>query len=186
MIYLVSGFMRCGTSMMMKALHEGGLDVSHDPDRAKLNARFGDEYYQPNAGGFWELARDDYRDPHFPQKFDGKLIKLLMGGLNRMAVMQYRIVFMWRSPKEIAASYEAFFGHPLQRAGKIEEQKNRLLELTHNRRDVVSLHEFSYPDVVSAPKQHFVKLKREGWPIDVEKAAAVVDAKQRRFKESEL
>ena len=51
MIFIVSGFMRTGTSMMMKCLEAGGLEAVFNPTRERMNKDFGDEHDQPNEGG---------------------------------------------------------------------------------------------------------------------------------------
>lgn len=186
MIYVVSGFMRTGTSMMMNALSAGGLDPVTNPSRDHMNDRFGDEYYQPNPNGFYELTRQEYRQLDFPKQFDGKLIKLLYAGLHRLAVHHYRILFMKRHPEEIRQSYEAFFGIvPLQYMQVFDNYKAIMTEAVnqlHNRRDVASVHVFEYRQVVEHPFAHFEELASDGWPIDPAKAVTVVDPDQCRFK----
>ncbi len=53
MIYLVSGDMRTGTSMMMQALEAGGLEAVYNENRDRMNQQYGDKDYQPNGGGFY-------------------------------------------------------------------------------------------------------------------------------------
>ena len=47
-LYVVSGFMRTGTSMMMKALEAGGLKVKYKQSREEMRKSFADKYYDPN------------------------------------------------------------------------------------------------------------------------------------------
>ena len=71
-LYVVSGFMRTGTSMMMKALEAGGLEACYRQSREEMRLRFADEHYDPNVGGLYELEREDYREKGFPRKYEGK------------------------------------------------------------------------------------------------------------------
>ena len=80
-LYVVSGFMRTGTSMMMKALEAGGLDACYKQSREEMKNRYADEHYDPNIGGLYELERKDYQKPNFPRDYEGKLIKCLNKGI---------------------------------------------------------------------------------------------------------
>lgn len=46
MIYIVSGFMRSGTSMMMQALIAGGMQASFSTQRNQFANNLADDYYQ--------------------------------------------------------------------------------------------------------------------------------------------
>ena len=175
--------------MMMNCLSHAGLEAAYDLERSnRMNSRWGDNSYKPNASGFFELSRQDIRRGDFPRQYDGKLIKCLIGGLERLAPLKdgYRIVLMRRDPEEIKQSYDAFFG----RVGRavewfadnldslIEKETERLL----NRRDVLCVDCFNYRSVVEDPVKHFWILASHGWPIDPEVAASRVDTKQCRFR----
>lgn len=188
--YIVSGFMRTGTSMMMACLAAAGLDAVYNPVRDKMNKQFGDDKYVPNPGGFYELTAADFKDRMFPTKYKGKLIKILYAGLPRCCVGNYQVVFMLRDPEEIRQSFEAFFEngdhtHFRNRIKTYHEDMEEAIARLRNRKDttVTVLH---YRDVVNDPFWAFSLLKESGWPIDVDKAAAVVDPSQCRFKLEEL
>ncbi len=187
-LYVVSGFMRTGTSMMMKALEEGGISASYRQSRDVMKNRFADDQYDPNIGGLFELQRQDYRKPNFPKGYEGKLIKALNMGVPRMDVMPdgIRVVFMKRDPEEIRQSYDAFFGKSLRDVDAIKKSMDSNIKRIQNRKDVKSLDVFWYRDVVKEPKKYFQILKDHGWPIDVVKCVAVVDPKYCRFKKEEL
>lgn len=185
-IYFVSGFMRTGTSMMMKALEAGGLDVLYNPDRDKMNTRYGDEYYQPNEGGFYELNRRQYQQPGFPRMHEGKLIKALWGGITRVVAGDYKVVFMRRDYEEIRQSYQAFFGNPIHlNAEEYRARMDDTIGMLKVRRDV-GLSIFQYRDVLDHPLEKFAELRDQGWPVDVHKAAAVVSPSTCRFRLEEL
>lgn len=187
MIYVVSGYMRCGTSMMMRALEAGGLEACYRQSREEMRKRHADEHYDPNVGGLYELEREDYQRPDFPLNYDGKLIKMLFGGIARVQPTKgMRVVFMRRDPEEIRQSYEAFFGTPLRGADKIDRQLDATIAQLNNRKDVASLHVLQYRNVVENPLKYFELLRENGWPIDIRKAAEAVDESLCRFKLEEL
>lgn len=180
MIYIVSGFMRSGTSMMMKALEAGGMDAAYDPVRNDMNARFGDEYYTPNAGGFYELNAREYKKIDFPEPYEGRLIKCLMGGMIRLPAGDYKVVFMHRPKEEITDSYHAFFNRR-RRFDFLDEQRERIRGILDVRSDM-DVVDLNYSTVVQHPRKSFKHLADRGWDIDVDAAAAVVDPDQYRFK----
>lgn len=186
-VYIVSGYMRTGTSMMMKALEAGGLEAMQRESRDTFRQHFADEEYDPNEGGLYELEQADYHAPGFPLQFKGKLVKLLNAGTARMAVMpKIKIVYMRRDYEEIRQSFQAFFSQPLKISEEalthVVEQNIASLE---NRKDV-ELVVFWYRDVVADPAKHFEILRSAGWPIEVGQAMGVVQPELARFKKEEL
>jgi len=183
MIYIVTGYMRSGTSMMMQALIAGGLDAAYDARREHMNATYGDDYYQPNTGGFYELSTLDYKKDNFPLDYEGKLIKCLRGALWKIKPHEYKIVFMLRNPEEIRQSYEAFFTNRAD-GFILDQYQDRMQKSIDDMRDRedVDLTVFQYREVVEDPVSHFEQLKTAGWPIDPIKAAEVVDPSLCRFR----
>jgi hypothetical protein len=181
--YIVSGYMRTGTSMMMQCISgSSNLEIEYDEIREELNKRYGDEFYLPNPRGFFELALDRVLRIGFPREFEGKLIKVLYGGLMSLVAGDYKIVFMMRDKEEIRQSYEAFFdmGPP-----KLLEHYDELMKDTIERADTrndTDIVVFNYRDVVDQPQEKFQILKDRGWPIDVSQAASIVDPKLYRFR----
>lgn len=181
-VFCVSGFMRTGTSMMMKCLEAGGLDAAFNPSRDNMNARHGDENYKPNPGGFYELDRKEYQQLGFPNMYKGKLLKCLFGGLSSFVAGDYKIVFMMRDPEEIRQSYEGFFGMKAPPVLKnYQEAMGYIIGIVQARTDM-DITIFQYREVLADPLKHFQILKDSGFPIDVEKATAVVDPEQCRFR----
>lgn len=172
MIYLVSGYMRCGTSMMMEALQAGGLQAAYSERRdADMNARWGEPGYLPNER-YFELDIYDYQRPDFASVFNNKLVKCLFGGAIRMPPGEYRCVFMRRPTEQIAQSLLAFFGEvpDLIESGRFDAEIERALSILRDRRSFLQVEEVWLADVIANPLAVFSRL---GWPIDVEKAAAV-------------
>lgn len=100
-IVVVSGLPRSGTSMMMKMLSEGGLEVVTDAIRAA------DE---DNPNGYFEfepVKQLTEGQADWLESAAGKLIKVISALLEYLpASHEYRIVFMERDIKEILASQQ--------------------------------------------------------------------------------
>lgn len=187
-LYVVSGFMRSGTSMMMKALEAGGMEAVYRQSRDVMKDRFADAEYDPNIGGLFELERADYQKPDFPHGYEGKLIKALRMGPGRMAVMPggIRVVFMQRDPEEIRQSYMAFFGRSDFTVEQIETDVERSLVAARNRRDTRVL-EVWYRGVVENPRPWFERIRKfYGVPLDVNACASVVSDEWLRYRKEEL
>jgi hypothetical protein len=186
-VYIVSGYMRTGTSMMMGCLEAGGMEASYKKSRDEMRQSFSDKHYDPNEGGLYELEASDYRSADFPDEYKGKLIKCLMGGIERIKVMpKIKIVFMRRDITEIAQSYEAFFGikSKVDRLNFQSKVDNIILRL--RKRNDVDINVFWYRDVVEDPIKHFDILKNNSWPIDIKEAVKFVKPKLLRFKKEIL
>lgn len=183
-IYVVSGYMRTGTSMMMSALETGGYKALKSKVRDKLNKHAGDEYYQPNPNGFYEDL-DEWRKPDFPSGHEGELVKIMSQRIGRIPVLKYKVVFMLRDKEEIRQSYEAAFNRPAPNISNYDELMQRVVKWIKNRRDmqVVTL---NYRDVIEKPRESFVKLQKAGWDFDIEKAIAKIDKKLYRFRKERL
>lgn len=186
-VYIVSGFMRCGTSMMMRALEAGGLQAVSRASRDAMRKSYADEFYDPNEGGLYELEMSDYKQLGFPRQFKGKLIKCLLGGINEWTpVPKIKCVFMRRDIEEIRQSYLAFFDQPLTAPNNIIEQKIDLaIQSLANRRDT-EFEVFWYADVIADPLRHFELLREQGWPIDPVASAAIVNPELYRFRKERL
>jgi hypothetical protein len=97
-----------------------------------------------------------------------------------------RVVFMRRDQEEIRQSYQAFFNKQLQNLEHLERNMADILERINNRKDVLSLHEFWYREVIAQPLAHFETLQDAGWPINPVRAAMTVDPKYCRFRRENL
>lgn len=187
-VYVISGWMRSGTSMMMKALETGGMDAVYRQSRDEMKNRYADEHYDPNIGGLYELERTDYQKPDFPRGYEGKLIKALRAGPASMRVMPggIKVVFMRRDPEEQRQSYMAFFGGQAPTVEQIAQQVERSLEAAKNRRDTEVM-ELAYKYVIRNPYRAF-EMVRDFYcvDLDVDAAAATVDEQYYRFRKEEL
>lgn len=186
--YIVTGFMRSGSSMMMRALWEGmGRAVEmvvNDERKEKLNSG----EYLPNHE-YLEPSLKDFETPEFPRFHEGKLLKCFMAGVHPLWPMQggLHVVQMWRDPKLIKASWEAAsetLGKPS--AWLPDGYWVRMAAssaMLRNRRDVLSHTDLMYPEVVSGPRTAFEQLHERGWPItDIDAACAIVEPTKQRFQ----
>ena len=100
-IVVVSGLPRSGTSMMMKMLSEGGLDVVTDAIRAA------DE---DNPDGYFEfepVKQLTSGATDWLETADGKLVKVISALLEHLpANHEYKVVFMEREIREILVSQQ--------------------------------------------------------------------------------
>lgn len=181
--YIVSGYMRTGTSMMMQALEAGGMETVWSKRRERTNAHFSNGSYRPNIEGLYELDENEIYSRGFPTQYEGKVIKLLSTKIRILKPAKYLIVFMRRDEREILISYEAAFSGekaPLIEKSVEEDTKDILAWL--EAKGGVTLTVLWYRDVLSSPLTAFKALAAEGWPIDPRKAAAVVDMQQYRCR----
>ena len=193
MIYVVSGFMRTGTSCLMQACIAGGMTPAYSPLGERLNDN-GNPHYKPNRNGFFELELAEYGTPGWPLQYQDRLIKVISYqrdnvfiGCQQMEVNPtgYRIVWMLRNAEEIRQSWEAAeIGPPLRPevVADIARQQDVCFRLAANRIDVESVLPVWYRDVVENPLLTFELMKGLGWPIDPVKAAGAVDPSQYRFR----
>lgn len=177
--YCVSGYMRTGTSMMMKALEAGGMTACFKEAKDDIAHRYAREDYHPNINGLYELEDADYRQWDFPRGYEGKLIKSLNAGVTRFARMTHgiKVVFMMRDPIEIQASFIKFFGQEIC-PRQMATYKRDMIDIgqrINNRKDVLEITPLSYDFMLDNPRFNFEVLKDNGWPIDVDKAIAVID-----------
>lgn len=183
MLYIVSGFMRSGTSMMMKALEAGGLEAAYSDKRnERMNKRWGDSNYTPNDN-YYELDAADYRNDDFPHAYDGKLIKCLWGGLPMMAPCDARVVFMRRKKEEIQQSLYVAFGTdkgPVN-TPDFDSRLEHIISIARDRRSFRGVDVIWYDDVLSHPLSVFGGLADSGWPIDPELSARIPTKSQKRF-----
>jgi hypothetical protein len=185
MIYVVSGFMRSGTSMMMRALEAGGLVVAKEDERTKaMNERWGEvgtpNGYLPNDD-YYEMLIEPHLNPRFPSEFEDKVVKVMYGGVAKLPRHQYRAIFMRRPARDIQMSMLAAFrdSTSLMWAPDVfDAHMSRIVDILRDRRSFASVDEVWYDDVIENPRKVFAKLD---WPIDVDAAAAVPNGKKRRF-----
>lgn len=204
MITVISGYRRSGTSMMVKALHEGGLGALYAPAMEEANPTCNG--YTPNPGGLWEVGAVAYLDAKFLRMIpDGALIKILFDGLPNLPKGNWKVIFMYRDPSEITESYrrvdehivstgkESAFNHEITRilpfcAYRTYDQEaiDHVLGICEARKDIEVIN-VNYLDVVQNPESSFERIKyypsgKLRIDIDVGKASNVVDSKLYRVR----
>ncbi len=177
-ITIVSGLPRSGTSMMMKMLEAGGLQVLTD------NQRQADE---DNPKGYYELevVKELEHNKGWVKDAQGKVVKVISQLLKELpANFTYKIVFMRREMKEILASQRQMLirrGEPtdtisddtLAKMFQIHlVQVQEWLEKQPNM-DVLYVH---YNEVLKQPREHAQKINEFlGGILDEDKMVGVVD-----------
>ena len=176
-VYIVSGYMRSGTSMMMKVLEGAGLSARYNTRKDEvLGEKYGRGDYHPNPEGFFELGRKDFDDPGFPGIFSGQLIKVLHWRLKGLPSHPYRICFMVRDPKEIEVSYlKMFQRRPPFVLQRYHELVDEVVTDVNSRGDSEILL-VDHAEMLKNPTGVLKRLREAGWPVtDIEKGANQVD-----------
>lgn len=187
MIYLVSGWLRHGTSMMMACLEAGGIETAWSAEREReAQQRFGDALYRGNEA-YRELSRTEMEAPDFPLPYEGKAVKCLRHLVLQVPAAAYRVVYMRRDGEETRQSAQALFGRrlPPEWGAMVERETDRILGILQQRRDMEVV-ELRYRDVVTRPLAAFYQLQALGWPIDPEKAASAVEPERCRYRVESL
>ena len=163
--------------MLMKSLHHGGLNPVYDPslDDAYARSVHSLNDYHPNPNGIYE-SKVNVKARGFIQRHRDKLVKVLRWQVQDLPKYHYEVVLMRRNPVEVDMS--------MRRIGKGQEQTPRLYQgyqdriqiILENRSDV-NLNILHYADVIDDPVSAFEMLAGNGFPINVEAAAEVVDKK---------
>lgn len=105
-IVVVSGLPRSGTSMMMKMLQAGGLDIVTDEIRSADD---------DNPNGYFEFERVKQMtagDRAWLDEAGGKVVKVISALLEHLpSERSYKVVFMEREIKEVLASQKKMLDH---------------------------------------------------------------------------
>ncbi len=105
-ITIVSGLPRSGTSMMMQALKNGGLDILTDNIRK-------DDNNNPKGYLEYEKVKKLHTDNTWMDEASGKCVKIVAPLLTNLPLKhQYRIIFMERDLNEILISQQKMLGKP--------------------------------------------------------------------------
>ncbi len=103
-IIVVSGIPRSGTSMVMKMLTAGGLDVITDNVR-KADRDNPEGYYE------YEMVKALSEDAAWLEEMKGRGIKIISHLLQHLPFhLRYRIIFIKRDIREVLASQKKMYG----------------------------------------------------------------------------
>jgi len=178
-VVIVSGLPRSGTSMAMKMLEAGGMELVVD------NIRTADE---DNPKGYYEDERvkdlGDMEDKEWLNDARGKVIKVVSSLLNHLpASNAYQVVFMRRNLHEVLASQTKMLD---RRSEESHTDDQDLLAMYTSHLDKVQFQlrfrpyfealYVDYADVVSEPAREARRIADfVGGGLDLERMAAAVD-----------
>lgn len=187
MIYIVSGIHRSGTSMMMKALQAGGVELFYSGIREERMQTNNRKNYTVNDD-FYEVGQGEYMRLGFTTELpDEVAVKIQAIGLPILSACKgYKIIYMRRDPEAIKQSFiKAFSADEFN--GKYADWPAHYWNLLDGvkgimgaRRDVELL-ELWYDDVLADPVGSMQRIAAMGVPIDVDAAASVVDPERCRY-----
>ena len=161
-ITIVSGLPRSGTSMMMRMLEAGGMEILTD------GARTADE---DNPKGYYEFERVKQieHDRAWLEEAGGKAVKMISALLKHLPRdYSYKIVFMLREMEEILASQKQMLirrGEPTDRVGDermaelSEDHLAQVKDWLVDRPDMDVLY-VSYNEVLKNPREYAERINR--------------------------
>jgi hypothetical protein len=161
-ITIVSGLPRSGTSMMMRMLQAGGMEILTD------NIRKADT---DNPRGYFEFekVKKIKADDSWLEDAKGKAVKMVSRLLYDLpAGMDYNIIFLERSMQEVLASQRIMLKRQGQTDGGVEDEKMGKLFEKHlsevkkwlqDQQNMDSLY-ISYNDVLANPRRHAARINR--------------------------
>jgi hypothetical protein len=185
-ITLVSGLPRSGTSMMMKMLEAGGLEVLAD------HVRTADE---DNPEGYYEFERVKKieHDHAWLDDARGKVVKMISALLKHLpATHRYKVVFMRRKLEEVLASQRQMLVRRGKPTDTTSDAKMSELFTTHIHRveewlaqqPNIEVLYVSYNELMQAPEAHCAEVARFlGLALDPSRMASVASGalyRQRR------
>ncbi len=177
-ITIVSGLPRSGTSMMMRMIERGGMEVLTD------HLRKADK---DNPRGYYEFERVKQlkRDTSWLPDAEGMAVKIISQLLQYLpSNYSYKVIFMRRQMEEILASQERMLVRRGEETDKIADEKLAALFQQHLERvqtwldgqpnlDVIYV---SYNRVLESPRDEARRVNAFlGQDLDVDAMASVVD-----------
>jgi hypothetical protein len=178
MLYVVTGFPRSGTSMMMRCLQFAGVQPVVSQEREARMAKRNAGEYAANPYGFYEVDDSEALRVGFLENIEeGRCIKLLPTSLPCLPVRPTMVIWMRRDSAEIRRSYERTF--PNENFDKKfpawprthDVQINSIQPIIRDRRSI-TLIELQYADVIKNPSSALRPLNL----VNASKAAMAVDA----------
>ena len=195
MIYVVTGDgPRCGSSMMLECLKQGGMEIVDDERCNWEDLKIGGTRLCPEGESLHELSTEEVMVPEFPvlEKYDGKVFKLWVppwGPLTHIASgggREYSVLWLHRPSehrwKSFSKQHEGtdIFMNPLEAAIRDMAASNAFKTLVW--RNDMKVIELQFLDVVHKPIEMLSNLRAMGWPINVERAAKVPDKDKVDFR----
>ncbi|HJP17367.1 MAG TPA: sulfotransferase [Nitrospinota bacterium] len=178
MITIVSGLPRSGTSMMMKMLEAGGMEILKD------EIRKADE---DNPAGYYEFekVKELKKDVSWLENAKGKSVKIISSLLEHLPEKYtYKIIFMHRNMEEILNSQRQMLVRRGERTDEIGDEKMGKMFLKHLQKieerlnkqpnmDVLTIH---YNEIVKDPAKHSEIINRFfGNTLNTKNMTGVID-----------
>ncbi|MFT3893220.1 MAG: sulfotransferase domain-containing protein [Anaerolineales bacterium] len=178
-VIVVSGLPRSGTSMMMKMLEAGGLQILTD------NLREADAN---NPKGYYEFERvKQMKDGDLAWLPDaaGKVVKIVTGLITYLpSEYKYKIIFMKRDLNEVLSSQKKMLGRlgkeddniPDDKMSKVYEEHLKQVKGWLVRQPNIEMLYVNYNTMVADPTESLQKVNEFlGGSMDVKVMAGVVD-----------
>jgi hypothetical protein len=181
-IITVSGLPRSGTSMLMKMLEAGGIEIVSDGLRTADN---------DNPKGYFELEKvkqlDKSMDKAWLKEFRGQAIKIVAYFLKHLPDSNnYKVIFINRNLEEVMTSQNKMLANrnkPIDPAGEkkmIQSFENHLWKIKNvvlNKPWFEVLY-INHREVLTSPREQARRINRFlGGRLNEEKMAGVVDSK---------
>lgn len=187
-VIVVSGLPRSGTSMMMKMLEAGGLEVLTDHVR---------EPNEDNPKGYYEFERVKKLpdgDTAWLKDAEGKVVKIISALLMHLpADHTYKILFMRRSMEEVLASQKQMLVRRGELTDKVDDAEMARLFEKHlqevqtwlDRQSHIAYLDVDYNAMLRDPRPQLAfVLPFLGCALDLEKMLTVVDPALYRQKKA--
>ncbi|MDR4503614.1 MAG: sulfotransferase domain-containing protein [Candidatus Scalindua sp.] len=156
MITIVSGLPRSGTSMMVKMLEAGGMDVLTD------RIRKADEF-NPNGYYEYEKVKEIAQDASWLKEAKGKGVKIITALLQHLPEKYtYKIILMHRNMNEILNSQKRMLIGRKQPTGQISDENMKMVFHNHLEKVVgwigtqsnMKILHIHYNEVLKEPAKH--------------------------------
>ncbi len=177
-ITIVSGLPRSGTSMMMKILEVGGMEIVTD------NIRKADE---DNLHGYYEYekVKKMQEDTSWLKETRGKAFKMISQLLYELPANEnYKVIFMKRNMNEILASQKKMLENRGNNKDEISDEKmgeffnkhlSKIMEWMGERKCMDVLY-INYNDILENPDEQIKILNRFlNDKLNIEKAVNAID-----------
>lgn len=188
-IVIVSGLPRSGTSMMMKMLEAGGLELLTDGIRAA------DE---DNPQGYYEFeqVKQIERDKSWLPAARGKAVKMISALLRHLPEgYRYKVIFMQRAMPEVLASQRQMLIRRGEDPDKVSDERMAELFSKHLEQVEAWLAQqphfetlyVSYNEMLADPEPHAQRINAFlGGGLDVERMVNVIDPNLYRQRRDRL
>ncbi len=181
-IIIVSGLPRSGTSMLMKMLEAGGIEIASDEIRTADD---------DNPKGYYELEKvkelDKSEDKSWLAEFRGKAVKIISYFLKDLPkTNNYKIIFIERNLQEMITSQNKMLAHrgevvdPAGDEKMIKNFKTHLQKIKNmlGNEPHFELLYLNHSDVLKRPIKEVEKVNQFlGGYLDKEKMIGIIDPK---------